>query len=147
MPPLALGVGIYGYCSCDCGLESGGLVIFNAGTGLNRRRNMRGTLKMVALAAIMLSAWAAGAEGGDYIEQLDAARPAAAALFEQTATEWRAAPSIVKDVVGFNVFRGAFPRKKEMSQNDMIACMDAEASKADAKVAVLSLFKSCAGLN
>ena len=80
------------------------------------------------------------------IEDLDTARPAAAALLEQSVVEWRAAPAIVRDAVGFQLFHSDFPAKRQMSQDDMIACMNRLAATADNKTAVATLFQTCAGL-
>lgn len=102
-------------------------------------------MKWSALAAWLALA-CAPVHAASYIDQIDAARPAAAALLEQTAAEWTAAPQTVKDAAGFALFRGKFPRKRELSQDDLVACMNAEAGKSSAETAVVTLFRACAGL-
>lgn len=99
---------------------------------------------LVAIVLFGLSGTSARAES--YLDQLDQARPAAAALIEQTAGEWVAAPRIVKDASGFKLFQRRFPRKKSMSQDDMIACIDKRAATAAPATAVMALFNACAGL-
>ena len=65
-----------------------------------------------------------------YLEDLDNATPAAAALIYSKAADWIRASAIVKDRVGFFIFQQRnFPKKKDMSQDDMIRCIAGLASE------------------
>jgi hypothetical protein len=97
---------------------------------------------VLAMATIAASCEAADAE--DYIERLDKATPAAAALIYSKVTAWRTAPAIVKERVGFFIFTTDFPNKKEMSPDDMVKCVDRKAASAPDDWAVQTLINACA---
>jgi hypothetical protein len=101
---------------------------------------MRTTIITTAAALALVCPAAA-----DYLGDIDAAAPGAAALMRRSAADWRAAPAIVKDRVGFFIFENDFPRKAEMSPDDMIGCIDRLAQKADPGRAVRSMILECSG--
>jgi hypothetical protein len=85
-----------------------------------------------------------GASAGP-IEDLNNAGPQAAALLYSKAPSWRSAPQVVKDRAGFMIFEKDFPNKKEMSIDDMTACIDKAASTAPDSTAVNALVNDCSG--
>jgi hypothetical protein len=95
----------------------------------------------VLLAAVAMPVAAASAQS--YLDRLDAAEPAAAALLASKAPEWLRANAIVKDRLAFAVFAKPFPKRSRMSPNDLVACMDKAAAAAEATTRVDVILRGC----
>jgi hypothetical protein len=95
---------------------------------------------------VMAALAACGAASAGYLDDLDDATPAAAALIYSKAADWIRASAIIKDRAGFFIFQQReFPRKKDMSQDDMIRCIDGLAAKAEPTRAVEAMINECGG--
>lgn len=99
---------------------------------------MRWAIITLALAL----ATAAQAEG--YVDPLDRV---SAEVMSGKAHDWRRTNETVKDRIGDLIFyQRNFPRKGEMTPDDMIACIDDIAIKAEPTRPVETMIGECGGL-
>lgn len=98
-------------------------------------------MRWALLTLALVISTAVRAEGYD---PLEAASPAAEVLMSGKAHDWRRAEPIVKDRLGDMIFQRGLPRTGDMSPDDVIACVDDIAIRAEPTRTVAAMIRECA---